>query len=67
MLSYLSSADASHVLGVTTATVRLMVRRGKLIPAAKTEGGIQLFHRHEVERLAAERKARTTESARLGA
>jgi DNA-binding transcriptional MerR regulator len=67
MQTYLSSADASRVLNVTTATVRLMVRRGDLTPAAKTEGGIHLFHRHEVERLAAERKARTTERARLGA
>lgn len=67
MQTYLSSADASRVLGVTTATVRLMVRRGKLAPAAKTEGGIHLFDRHEVERLAAERKARTTERVRLGA
>ncbi len=55
---YLSSADASRVLGVTPATIRLMVRRGALPVAAMTEGGIHLFRRVEVEALAVRREAR---------
>lgn len=55
MIRYLSTADASRVLVVTPATVRLMVKRGDLPVAAKTEGGIQLFRRAEVEKLAKQR------------
>jgi hypothetical protein len=54
---FLSTADASRVLGVTPAAVRLMVVTGRLKPTASTEGGIQLFKRSTVERLAARRKA----------
>ncbi len=46
---YLSTADASRVLGVTPATIRLMARRGDLPVAAMTEGGIHLFRRATVE------------------
>lgn len=55
MTRYLSSADASRLLGVTPATVRLMVKRGELRVAAATEGGIQLFTRSDVEKLAKRR------------
>ena len=55
---YLSTADASRVLGVTPATVRLMVRRGDLPVAAMTEGGIHLFRRTAVEALARRRSRR---------
>jgi excisionase family DNA binding protein len=55
---YLSVADASRILGVTPQAVRLMIRRGTLRVSARTVGGIQLFRREEVERLAAERHAR---------
>jgi hypothetical protein len=54
----LSVADASRILGVTPQAVRLMVRTGKLAITAKTVGGIQLFAREEVERLARARAAR---------
>jgi excisionase family DNA binding protein len=54
----LSVADAARILGVTPQTVRLMIRSGKLAITAKTEGGIQLFHREEVERLARVRAQR---------
>jgi DNA-binding transcriptional MerR regulator len=57
METLLSPADASRVLGVTTQTVRLMERRGALKVVARTEGGIRLFRRGDVEQLAAERKA----------
>jgi excisionase family DNA binding protein len=55
---FLSVADAAKLLGVTPATVRLMIRTGKLAITAKTEGGIQLFRREEVERLARVRAER---------
>jgi excisionase family DNA binding protein len=55
---FLSTADASRVLGVTPATVRLMVRRGALPVAAMTEGGMHLFRRADVDALARRRAAR---------
>ena len=59
---FLSTADASRVLDVTPATIRLMVRRGKLPVAAMTEGGMHLFRRAAVEALA--RKRSRHEAAR---
>lgn len=55
---YLSTGDAARTLGVTSATVRLMVKRGDLPCAAMTESGVYLFARPDVERLAAERAQR---------
>lgn len=56
---FLTSADASRVLDVTPATVRLMAKAGRLAVASVTPGGIRLFKRSEVERLRRERaKAR---------
>ena len=52
---YMSTADASRVLGVTPATVRLMARRGALPVSAMTEGGIHLFRRKDVDALARRR------------
>ena len=57
MQMYLSVADASRILGVTPQTVRLMIKRGTLLVAAKTEGGIHLFRREDVSALAVERSA----------
>lgn len=54
---FLSAADAARLLGVTTATVRLMARRGDLPVAAKTVGGIHLFKRPDVTALAARRNS----------
>lgn len=54
-VSYLSTADAARVLGLTASAVRLMVRRGELPVAARTEGGIQLLRRPDVEALAVKR------------
>ena len=59
---FLSTADASRVLGITPATVRLMVRRGDLPVAAMTEGGMHLFRRAAVEGLARRRAKRVTQS-----
>jgi len=57
MQEYLSVGDAAKRLGVVPATVKLMVRGGKLLPAAKTAGGVSLFDPADVERLATERAA----------
>ena len=56
MEQFLSAADAARILKVTPATVRQMLQRGTLPAAAKTEGGIHLFTRKEVEELARERE-----------
>lgn len=56
MNEFLTAADAARVLQVTPAAVRAMHRRGALQAAAKTEGGIHLFTRKEVEELARERE-----------
>ena len=52
---FLTSADASKVLGITPAAVRLIVIQGRLRVSAETEGGIRLFRRSDVERLAKRR------------
>lgn len=56
----LTVADAARLLGVVPATVRQMERNGRL-PALRTESGIRLFRRQDVERLVEER-ARTRAS-----
>jgi DNA-binding transcriptional MerR regulator len=58
MEKFLSAADASRPLFVTTATVRLMVRRKELPVTAETVGGIRLFRRSDVEKLAQLRAAK---------
>ena len=65
-IRFLSTADASRVLDVTPATVRLMVRRGDLPVAAMTDGGIQLFRRTAVEALARRRAKRQQARERQG-
>jgi excisionase family DNA binding protein len=64
--TFLTPADAARVLGVTPATIRLMVQRGDLRVAAMTESGIRLFERAEVERLASLRSAQVAERRRRG-
>ena len=61
---FLSTADAARVLGVTPATIRLMVRREALRVAAMTEGGIHLFSRATVEGLARRRAKRNQQAER---
>lgn len=58
----LSVADASRILNVVPATVRAMERAGRL-PALRTAGGIRLFRREDVERLAVERHRREVPEA----
>lgn len=55
MPTYLSSADAARVLGVTPATVRAMERDGRLPALTRTQGGIRLFRSRDVVKLARER------------
>lgn len=55
---YLSVADAARQLSVTPAAVRHMHRRGELPLGARTEGGIHLFRREDVEELATRREQR---------
>ena len=57
MQEYLSVGDAAKRLGVVPATVKLMVRGGKLRQAARTAGGLSLFDPAEVGRLAEVRAA----------
>ena len=63
MKRFLTAADAARVLGVTPATVRQMERRGKLKAAERTEGGIRLFRRIDVERMAKRRPARRSHAS----
>lgn len=53
---YLTASGAARILGVTPGAVRLMRKRGDLEMAEKTDGGIHLFLREEVERLAVRRQ-----------
>ncbi len=59
MLTYLATSDVAKALGLTTNAIRSITQRGGLRVAAKTERGIQLFRRIDVERLAAKRARRT--------
>ena len=61
---FLSAADAARVLGLTPAAIRAMVRREALPVAAMTEGGIHLFRRAAVERLARQRAKRKQQAER---
>ena len=62
--TFLSAADAARLLGLTASAVRLMLKRGQLPVAARTEGGIQLVRRVDVERLAAQRAERRVSGGR---
>ena len=53
----LSVADAARLLGVTPQTVRIIANRGALKVTTRTEGGIRLFSRSEVERVRDQRAA----------
>ena len=64
---YFSIGDTAKRFGVVPATVKAMVARGRLRPAARTEGGIRLFHPVDVERLARERAVRGTDELASGA
>ena len=53
---WLLTGDVARILDVSAETVRFWERIGRL-PALKTERGIRIFNRDDVERLAHERQA----------
>ena len=53
---WLLTSEVARILGVSPETVRLWEGLGRL-KATKTEKGVRLFERHEVERFARERRA----------
>lgn len=53
----LLTSEVSKILGIAEATVRAWERSGRL-HAVKTLRGTRLFDRHEVERVALERRAK---------
>ena len=48
------TTEAAHILKVSPETIRHWERIG-ILPAVKTERGVRLFDRRDVERLARER------------
>jgi excisionase family DNA binding protein len=67
MERYLSAPEAAPIIGVTVQTVYGLVKRGELPLAATTEGGMYLFSRRDVERLATERAERPKRRGALAA
>ena len=51
---FLLTNDAARLLNVSPQTIRVWERAGRLA-AVKTAGGVRLFDRRDVERLARER------------
>ena len=56
--TFLLTNDAAYILKVAPDTVRYPEKTGRL-PALKTSGGVRLFDKKDVERLAREREARS--------
>lgn len=54
MVALILTHEAARILAVSSDTVRRWERTGRL-PAVKTSGGVRVFDRADVERLAAER------------
>jgi hypothetical protein len=59
----LLSSDVIHVLGVTERTLRELANRGDL-RCRRTPGGVRIFLRGDVERLAADRAEERAAKAR---
>lgn len=53
---FLTTGDVAKLLGVTNQYVQALARDGKLPVADETAGGIRLFRRGEIERIAEERQ-----------
>ena len=62
MEELITTAGVARICGVAPDTVRLWERTGKLA-ATRTESGIRLFRREDVEREAARRAAVASTSA----
>jgi DNA-binding transcriptional MerR regulator len=52
----LETADAGRALDLTPASVRLLAKQGKLLPAVVTRRGQRLYRRGDVEALARVRR-----------
>jgi len=50
--------DVVKILNLSPAMGRTLMLQGKLVPAAKTPGGVALFTDEEIERVRLEREAR---------
>ena len=59
MKEYLTTRAAAHVIGRSPSMVRLMVRLGTITIAARTESGVSLFSRREMERLGTRLRAKS--------
>lgn len=57
----ITTTTAAKILKTSEGTVRAMKRRGEL-PATRTETGIRLFDRTDVERVAHDRAMRRAEA-----
>lgn len=57
MPDYMTTGEVAHRLGVSADTVRWLDRIGRLV-AARTQTGVRLFDRRDVEALARERANR---------
>ncbi len=57
------TGEAARILGCSPETVRRLERLGQLT-AQRTESGVRLFDRRDVEHLAQERRARRMEMSR---
>ncbi len=64
MSDFLSTNDTAKLLGKARDTVLYYERMGKLTPV-RTQGGIRLFRRSDVERLAAEKARRSDDAGRV--
>jgi DNA-binding transcriptional MerR regulator len=54
----LTTGDVARRAGVSSQAVKRWARRGVLLPEGRTEGGIRLYRREDVEAFLATRAAR---------
>jgi DNA-binding transcriptional MerR regulator len=60
---FLTASDVGRALGLTPGAIRQMYKRGDIAVAERTEGGVNLFLRSEVERVRASRDLRAAGSS----
>jgi excisionase family DNA binding protein len=63
MSTLLTVSEAARELSKCTDTVREWARRGRL-PVIRTEGGLRLFRREDVERIAQEMRVEVRDKTR---
>jgi excisionase family DNA binding protein len=52
----MTTGDVSKLLGLTSQYIQAMARQGKLPIAETTAGGIRLFRRSDIDKIAEERR-----------